>query len=175
MRRKLQVEPLDGYAPEIAAWLWAMEATRAKTKHYALGLEQEVVDWPGTAGDGNTIGSLLYHLAIVELGWLLGDTLMRPDLIPEEEFPYEPFTDGRITRVVGVPLAEHVARLDRTRATFLRHMRDLPVEEWSRLRDPEGEDYSLTPAWMVFHLIEHEAGHAAQIAVLRKRARAALR
>jgi uncharacterized damage-inducible protein DinB len=52
-------------------------------------------------------------------------------------------------------------------------MRDLPPEEWSRLREPEGEPYAVAPAWMVFHLVEHEAGHAAQIASMRRRARSA--
>lgn len=174
MRRLLQVDPLAGYAPDIASWLWAMEATRARTKRHVRDLPQEVVDWSGPDGKDNSIGSLLYHIAGVELGWLFADTLLRPDLIPEEEFPYEAFTDGRITPVAGVPLSEHLARLDRTRASFLRHMRDLPPEEWSRPREPEGEDYAVTPAWVVFHLVEHEAGHAAQIAVMGKHARAAL-
>lgn len=174
MRRLLQVEPLAGFVPEIGVWLWAMEATRSRTLRHVHDLPQEVVDWTGPGGFENSIGSLLYHIAIVELGWLFGDTLLRPDLMPEDEFPFEPFTGGRITPVAGVPLSEHVARLNRTRATFLRHLRDLQPEEWSRPREPEGEDYAVTPAWAVFHLVEHEAGHAAQIASLRKRARAAM-
>lgn len=53
-------------------------------------------------------------------------------------------------------------------------MKSMTGEDWSRLRDPAGEDYAVSPAWVVFHLVEHEAGHAAQIAVMKKRAQAAL-
>ena len=31
--------------------------------------------------------------------------------------------------------------------------------DWRTLRSPPGEDYSATPEWIVFHLVEHEAGH----------------
>lgn len=174
MRTKLEVTPLNGYPPEIGTWLWAMEATRQRTLRLVHGLPQDALDWAGPDGTENGIGTLLYHLAAVEMGWLCLDVLGRPDLYPEDDLPFEPFAEGRITAVVGVPLGEHVARLDRTRALFLARMRETTQEDWARLREPEGEDYAVTPAWVVFHLVEHEAGHAAQIAVLKKRARAAL-
>lgn len=175
MRRRMQVEALDGYAPEIGTWLWAMEATRDRTKRYVRDLAQDIVDWPGPDGTENSIGAQLYHLALIELDWLFADMLLRPDLVPAAEFPFEPFTGGRLTPVTGVPLDEHIARLDRTRATFLDQMRSIPADAWSRLREPAGEDYAVTPAWVVFHLVEHEAGHAAQIASLRRRALLSLR
>ena len=124
MRRILEVTPLEGYAPEIAAWLWAMEATRQKTKRLVSGLSQDVLDWAGPGGTENSIGTLLYHLAIVEIGWLHNEILEQWELFPEDDFPFEPFTQARITPVVGVSAADHLARLDRCRAIFLK--RDLP-------------------------------------------------
>ena len=64
--------------------------------------------------------------------------------------------------------------MDKCRAVFLERMKEINLEDWSKLRSPEGENYSVSPAWAVFHLVKHEAGHAAQIGVMRKRANSAL-
>lgn len=172
MKEIYEVKPLEGYPPEIAVWLWAMEETREKTKAYVNGISQETVDWAGPEGNENSIGTLLYHLAAVEMGWLYGDILEQP--FPEEDFPFPMTTKGRLAPVMGVPLEDHLARLDRCRDIFLDIMKGMTLDHWSRLRSPADEDYSVSPAWAVFHLVEHEAGHAAQIGVMKKRARSAL-
>ena len=46
----------------------------------------------------------------------------------------------------------------------------MDLAEWRRLRPPVNEqNYETTPEWAVFHLIEHEAGHAFQISSLKAR------
>ena len=174
MREILKTEPLEGYPPEIGIWLWALEEVRTKTKAYVEGAN-EVLDWAGPEGNENSVGTLLYHIAAVEMGWLHFDVLERADLYPESEFPFEPFAEGRLTPITGVSLEDHLARLDRTRAIFLERIKEITIKDWSKLRSPEGETYSVSPAWAVFHLVEHEAGHAAQMGVMKKRARSALR
>jgi hypothetical protein len=42
-------------------------------------------------------------------------------------------------------------------------LRGFTPEDWPTLRSPHGEDYDVSPEWAVFHLVEHEAGHAYQI------------
>lgn len=175
MRTILDVRPPAGYTPEVAAWLWAMDAARERTKLHVSGLSQDIVDWAEPDGTGNSIGTLLYHIAIVEMGWLHNEILDQWELFPADEFPFEPFTGHQITPVVGVSALDHVARLDKSRAIFSERMKPMTVKDWSRLREPAGEDYTVSPGWVVFHLVEHEAGHAAQIAVIKKRAQAALR
>lgn len=173
MRETLAAKPLEGYPSEIGIWLWAMEETRKKTKAYVVGIDQDIIDWAGLEDNENGIGTLLYHLAIVEMGWLHFDTLGQPERFPKEDFPFEPLTEGRITPVMGISLDDHLARLERCRAIFLERIKEITLTDWLRLRSPEGEDYEVSPAWMGFHLVEHEAGHAAQIGVMKKRARAA--
>jgi uncharacterized damage-inducible protein DinB len=173
-RRLLQVEPLPGYEAEIARWLWAMQAVRQRTLRLVEGLDQRTLDWEGLDGRENAIGSILYHIAEGEVGWLFGDILLQPDLPPslKVDLPFDPRdAEGRLTPVLGIPLDEHLGRLSRTRETFLDTFREIPPEEWRRLRDPKGEDYSVTPEWAVFHLVEHEAGHAFQISSLKARAK----
>lgn len=120
-------------------------------------------------------GSLLYHIAHVEMGWLFGDVMQMTELPPEirPEFPFESREpDNRLTRVLGVPLAAHLRRLERSREVFLREFKEISPKEWGRLRKPpdfEEVQYEVIPEWAVFHLVEHEAGHAFQISSLKAR------
>ena len=172
MKQLLQVRSLDGYPADIGRWLWALEDARRITRRTVDGLDVAALDWCGVDGSENSIGSLLYHVAGVEMGWLFIDVLGRafpPEV--EADLPFEAWTDGRLTHVGGVTLAEHLGRLDRTRGIFLDHLRRMDVAEFRRVRAPEGEDYEVTPEWVVYHLVEHEVGHAYQMRSLARRAR----
>jgi hypothetical protein len=107
-------------------------------------------------------------------GWLFFDVLGRefPDEV-KADLPIEVRADDGLTRVGGLSLEDHLGRLDRTRAVFLEQVRDMDLGDFRRLSAPEGEDYECTPEWVIYHLIEHEAGHAYQMRSLRRRARAA--
>jgi len=106
------------------------------------------------------------------MGWLFLDILEKP--FPPQvrsDFPYKRDDGhGRLSRVLGVPLAEHLSRLKHSRTIALELLREIPIEDWRRLRHPRDEDYAVTPEWAVFHLVEHEAGHAFQISSLKARA-----
>lgn len=175
MREVKRVEPMPGYEPDVGRWLWALQDVRRRTLETVEGIDQRLLDWSGN--DENAIGTLLYHIALIEMDWLYADLLCRP--FPEHviaEFPQDHrLPDGRLTPMTGVPLTKHLARLQRTRAWFLRELEGMTLHEWRRLRAPEGADYQATPEWIVYHLIEHEAGHAYQISQMRKRAERAER
>lgn len=175
--RQLQITPLNGVDPEIGRWLWALQDVRRRyTLRFLKDLDERLVDWEGPDGQENAIGSLLYHIAIVELGWLYGDlkglTDLPPAVKPDFPFPSREPDRNHLTRVLGVPLAEHVARLDRSREVFLKEFQGMSTDDWRRLRRPpdfEEVNYEVTPEWAVFHLVEHEAGHAFQISSLKAR------
>jgi uncharacterized damage-inducible protein DinB len=171
VKQRLQVTPLDGYPTDIGRWLWALEDARRITRRAIDGLDVATLDWRGPEGVENSIGSLLYHVAGVEMGWLFVDLLGQA--LPSEvqaDLPFDGWTDGRLTHVGGLTLDEHRGRLDRTRRVFLEHLRRIDGTDFRRLRAPEGEDYEVTPEWVVYHLIEHEVGHAYQMRSLRRRA-----
>lgn len=171
MKRLLKVTPLDGFLPDVGRWLWALEDARRITRGAVAGLDVATLDWRGLDGTENSIGSLLYHVAGVEMGWLFIDVLGRafPAEV-EAELPFEAWTDGRLTHVGGLTVDDHLRRLDRTRAVFLDHLRRMDETEFRRVRAPAGEDYEVTPEWVVYHLVEHEVGHAYQMRSLRRRA-----
>ena len=172
MREILGMEALPDYEPEIGRWLWALEQVRHRTLQMIDGFNQELLDWEGPTGCENATGSLLYHIALVEMSWLFIDILEQdlPGSV-QASFPHPMATGGRITRVLSVPAEEHVGRLTQCRRVFLKTLIGMTRDDWRRLRKPKDTNYEVTPAWAVFHLIEHEAGHAAQISASKERAR----
>lgn len=175
--KQLQILPLDGYEPEIGRWLWALQDVRERyTLRLAKNLDERLLDWEGPDGQENAIGSLLYHIAFVEMGWLYGDVKQMSELPPtvKQDFPFPGRERDRnhLTRVPGVSLADHIGRLNRSREIFLRELKGMSPDGWRRLRRPHDfskVNYEVTPEWAVFHLIEHEAGHAFQISSLKAR------
>lgn len=174
MEHLRQIEPIPGYEPEIGGWLWALEEARRRTLRLVDRLDNRILDWAGPDGRENAIGTLLYHLALSELEWLYigihGEQTLPQNL--HKDFP-QPSEDaeGRHTRVLGVTLETHLSRLERSRATFLEAFRGMSLDEWRHPRRPgDRTDYAVTPEWVVFHLVEHEAGHAFQMSSLKARA-----
>jgi hypothetical protein len=173
MSEVLQVTPLSGYPDEIGRWLWAMQELRRSTLERALGLDQATLDWEGPDGRDNAIGSLLYHIGLVEMSWLHYDLLLLKEFPPavKSDFPFEGWSaQTGLTRLPNVLLAEHLGRLERSRSIFLDAFRGMTVDEWRRLRTPDGDEH-VTPEWVLFHLVEHEAGHAFQISAMKGRAK----
>ena len=164
------IDPMDASHPELGRWLWAMEDTRARTKQAVSGLDQAGLDWAGP-GVENSIGSLLYHIALIESAYLYGDILGgeypawldQPDAfaIPDRD------ESGHLSVVTGVSLDAHLARLDRVRGEFLRLVAPLTAEELATSRYFAEEDYDVSPAWVLHHLMQHEAEHRGQITAIR--------
>jgi len=172
VRKVLKVTRLPGYPDEIGSWLWAMEEVRRKTLRLVQALDQATLDWQGPDGHDNAIGTLLYHIAMVEMSWLFED-LRQEEFPPSVQtyFPHPMRTEKkRLTPVLGDPLDVHLDRLSHSRSVFLEAMRGMTLDQWERLRSPDDVDYEVTPAWAVFHLVEHEAGHAYQISTIQGRA-----
>src|SRR5690606_3154515 len=143
------------------SWLWGMEETRRGLLATVRGLDQQQLDWRGPTGSDNSIGSLLYHIALVELDWLHYDLLLTEP--PQEvlaSFPHHHRTpDGRLAHVEGVSSYDHLECLTPVRRHYHEALRPMSPQDSNADREPEGDDYTVTPAWSVFHLVAHEAGH----------------
>ena len=166
-RESLSVEPLPSYEPIIGRWLWALEDTRRETKLALVNLDPSLLDWISSPTE-NSIGSLLYHIGLIELDWLYVEALDNAPW-PEELkalFPIGARDAQQVLSVIrDVSLDEHLRRLDILRAHLLAAFRGMSLEEFRRPRTfPE---YDVTPEWVVHHLIQHEAEHRGHIQMLR--------
>lgn len=165
------VQPHPGAQPEVGRWLWAMEEARRGLVEEVASLDPDALDWRGPSGSDNSIGSLLYHIALIETSWLFDDILMQSypqDIV--DTFPHDHRTpDGNLTHVPGISAREHLERLAFVRKRFLDLISPMSLNEWNRVRAPGGEDYAVSPAWVVYHLVEHEAGHLFEVRAIKRR------
>jgi hypothetical protein len=124
-RGRLAFQPLAGYEPEVGRAMWPVEDARRRTAHALAGIDVNLVDWLPPAGPGvgtQSLGTLLYHVAIIEADWLYEEALGRPwPPALKALFPY-PVRDeqGRLTVVTGESLEQHWARLVEVRRSGLR-------------------------------------------------------
>lgn len=162
------ITPLPASHPELGRWLWALEDTRARTKATLAGLDQAGLDWTGP-GVGNAIGSLLYHLALIEFDYLYADILGED--YPEDGETLLPWVDrdseGQLSVVAGVSLDDHLARLDEVRGQLLPRISVLSAEQLGEARILPEYNYAISPAWTLHHLMQHEAEHRGQILAIR--------
>jgi len=160
-RRSLMITPVPVIEPEIGRWLWGMEDVRRTMKTRLAEASQAVLD---TRLEGAaSIGSLLYHVAFIEADWLYEEVLCSPwDPDIKALFPVDCREDNDdLSHVEGESIERHFERLDRVRNAFLSVFREMSLEDWRRPRVLE--PYDVTPEWVVYHLIEHEAHHRGQI------------
>ena len=169
-RDQLLIAPLAGYDPIIARWLWLLTDIRQRTLDVLSGIAEPTLNWRPDDG-ANSIGTLLYHIVAIELDWLYVEILERPDygdavvaLLPYDV--REP--SGRLTPVYDENLQSHLARMAAARQLLLDALRPMTAEEFYRVRRLDA--YDVTPEWVLYHLMEHEAGHRGEIAELRRQA-----
>jgi len=165
-KRQLVVEPLSGCEPEIGRMLWMIEDARRRTRRALEGIQPQVVDWQPPAS-GNRIGTLLYHIAAIELDWL-ADEVMEGQLDKGiwAQFPYDVRdAAARLTVVSGLSLDAHNLRLDTVRTLLLRSYKAMTVAEFRRPRSLP--DYDVSPEEVLHHLMQHEAEHRGEIATVR--------
>lgn len=160
MSESLEVIALPGYQPEIGAALWRLEDTRNRTLRVLNDIPDEYID---QEMQGKTIGTILYHIALIELDWLFSEILEEPisealmNLFPEEVRDKE----GVLTLIKGQTLAEHLSRLGEIRKILLDNLRGMTSDEFRRKRI--FPHYEVSPEWVLHHLSQHEAEHRGEI------------
>ena len=162
----LLVKPFANYPEDIGRALWMLEDTRRRTKLALEGTTQQVLDW-SHSGQHNKIGTILYHIAAVEMSWLYEEVLQTefPQEI-EHLFPLDMRDDhGQLSILRGSSLAEHFRRLDTARQVFLAAFQEMSLDEYRRLRS--FDKYDVSPEWVIHHLMQHEAEHRGQMSEIR--------
>jgi len=167
-RRELILPSVTCEAPEVGVWLAALSDCRARTLETLRGMRSDEMDWVCSVSR-NTIGTLLYHIAAIELDWLHSEIL-------EREFPGDFRTwfphdvrdaQGNLAIVSGDSAQRHEERLRYVRNKLVEALSVMSISEFGRVRHLE--PYDVTPRWVVHHLLQHEAEHRGQIAILRHR------
>src|SRR6476469_3548866 len=165
-RERLVLDPVAP-DPEVGRWLAALEDARRETLRELERVTPAMVDWYPDA-PLNSIGTLLYHIGLIEADWVATEILEMTDYDTQltRLLPW-PDRDrvGQLTRVDGVPLAAHLERLAGIRAYALERLSPLTNEEFHRVRHMS--PYDVAPDWALHHILQHEAEHRSHLAFLR--------
>ncbi len=149
--------------------MWCLDDARTHTRDALKGMEPSLVDWQADhINHRHTIGTVLYHIAAIELDWLIEEILegKTPDEGIYELFPYDVRDEnGLLTIVTGHSADWYWHRLDRVRDLFQQVVKPMAGEEFRRKRSLEA--YDVTPAWVVYHMIQHESEHCGELMMLR--------
>jgi len=169
---RLILTPVDAIDSEIARWLGALQEARGRTLKALEGLPAAAMEFRILPND-NTISTLLYHIPAIEIDWLqtdvLDDTKLPDDLWAR--FPQDVRDgSGRLTDITGMTLAEHLERMTTVRTALIDVFCAMMLEDFRRERILP--DYTVTPEWVLHHLMQHEAEHRAEIRALRTAAEA---
>jgi len=155
--------------PQVGLLLAALADSRRRTLRELEAVTDDAVSWEPEP-PLNSIGQLLYHVALIEVDWLLSDIAQLPgDEWPvwvSAEFPIDVRDEaGRLAQVPPEPLARSLARLARVREHLIETLGSMDDRD---LHTPRAQpDYDVTPAWALHHLIQHEAEHRAHVAFVR--------
>lgn len=165
-REQLVLQPIAD-DPEVGRWLSALDDGRRDTIRELDDVAEAMLD-EQPPGAPNSIGTLLYHIALIELDWLLVDLLLLDQGVswPEHLVPFaDRDGEGTLTVVRGETLGTHLERLAAVRAIVHLHIAPMTAESFHRPR--AGESLDVSPAWVIHHLLQHEAEHRAHIAWVR--------
>ena len=166
-KETLAIHPLEGYAVPVGYALACLEKECERTRETVADLSVKALD-ARAKGFPNSIGTLLYHVAAIELDWLYCEILEQD--VPDDLMSLFPVDvrdeEGRLSKITGAAPAEHLHRLDAVRRALFDNLKDVDEEDFYRLRrlDP----YDVNPAWVLYHLLEHEAKHGEQMAHIRR-------
>lgn len=167
-KEQFVVQPIPGCPPAIGAALWRMEEARKRTFEQLGNVPEAMIDF-ASEHERHTVGTLLYHIALIEADWLYAEVLVTdyaPDIVAL--FPYDVrLASGRLTPVFGEKLATHLNRLTVVRARLIETFTAMSLDDYYRPRSLER--YDVTPEWVLFHLSQHEAEHRAELNSLRQR------
>jgi hypothetical protein len=141
------------------------------------GITPHELAWQSAPGH-NTIGMLLAHLAIVETYWtMIGvDRVEVPDVKVHLGIGMD--DDGMPLPPGAVPPAWLHGKTMRWYRGLFQKSRPYVVKSWARLKDAEmtkkigrkrknGDRVWTDPRWVLFHIVEHLAGHIGQILLIR--------
>ncbi|MEK7330861.1 MAG: DinB family protein, partial [Candidatus Eisenbacteria bacterium] len=169
--------PAPGTTSRLAGlFLWQLDDQSRRLTEDTRGATPEELGWQQALGM-NTIGMVLAHIAMVEIGWVeagIRDRAWACDEVLQMNY-----------KECGVPLAadgvpppglhgRELAFFDDLLARARAHTRavvapltDANLERRFTQRKGTDREFEGNVGWTLYHILEHEAGHYGQINLLR--------
>ena len=171
------IDLLPGFqSPEVASFLAQLDDQTAALARALKDISPDELGWQPRPGM-NTIGMLLAHLAIVEVWWTAIGTGQDTDNL-SAVLGIGPDDDGMPLKEAGMPpaglagkdLADYDALLARARKFVKQSWESLPdsaIEREVVRTRADGTQRAFTMRWILYHILEHFAGHFGAIRLQR--------
>jgi len=170
MPERVVITPVEGYTTKIGICLAKMEDVRTRTLKYVEGMSPEQLAWsPNDTCE--SIATLLLHIAAAERSWI-GEDIMRKPMDEWWKIAFPIRYD--IPQISGKKLSYFIEILATTRQETKDALKTLTDDDLSREiapLDPGEQDNAekrFSIDWILYHLVEHEAHHKGQIAVMKR-------
>ena len=175
--RDILAAPAGYRSREVGLFVAQMDDQSRRLTQDTRGADVAELEWQPAAGL-NTIGMLLAHIAIVEVFWILVATRGPAASNVEPVLGIGNDDDGMPLPANGLPpdalRAKPIRFFDDLLARARAHTKQAvaglgdadPDREVTRTRR-DGLSEVLNVRWILYHVLEHEAGHYGQINLLR--------
>ena len=177
VEREVLVVP-SGYASaEAASTMAQLDDQSERLIKDLVGITPAELEWQPQRGM-NTIGMLLAHNAIVEVLWsqvgVAGEPVNTQPVIGLEARDGDgmplPADGAPPVHLAGKPVSYYLDLLQRARAFAKQKamlLRDSEMEIIRSRTRRDGTVNEFNPRWVLYHMVEHFAGHYGQILLLR--------
>lgn len=163
----------DGYAPEVAVWLAALDESQADLMEILADLTHEELHRRLLPG-AHSIAEILWHLANVELWWSQ-QVMMGQEINPDQLSRFGLTRPGELNCPPGHYEVAHFSGLMAEAHALTRTL--VKGMDGEGFRSPTciipNRPTWLTPEWILFNLVDHLANHRGQIALLKRLYRSA--
>lgn len=173
MLRFREFVPPGGFSPRLGRLVHALEDLRAETAALAANLESDTLARVPFEG-GNSIGTLLVHIAEAEAFWILERIGGRPLSRERRElYRMDLFGRSRASQAQRAPASFFLGLLADLRVEsreILAALRDGDMDgrrTWIDPNEPSDQEV-FTVGWILIHLYGHESHHQGQIAMIRR-------
>lgn len=159
------ITPAPGYPDPIGLMVAVLQdSTEEWRGELPADLPPEVLTWP-IRPDGQTMGAVILHMIVAELAWTEGFLLNQP--VSQEDkaillWDEIDVDDSRWPIPPAQPLTWYYALQDQYRNRTLESMKHWP-DPHSMIQGPRRK---LSPIWVLGHLIQHDAYHGGQLALI---------
>lgn len=164
------VTPLAGFSPNIGRYLAMLDDVSARVRKYVDGLTASELDWiPNSRCE--SIATVMFHIAAVERSWIGEDIFKNP--MSEKQWKEAFALRIGIPQISGKELGFYLDVLQTTRTETKESLKALTDDDLAREVTPlevgEGnEGKRFTIEWILYHIVEHEAHHKGQIALMKR-------
>ncbi len=173
-RQRILVPVAGIPSPEIGLFLAQMDDQSRRLTEDTRGATIAELAWQPQPGM-NTIGMLLAHNAIVELFWISHAAMIPCDApgvlgVGEDDDGMPIAEDGLPpATLAGKDLAFYDGLRERARAFTYGWAKRWTAADLDRtiLRPRKDGEWTMSVRWILYHVLEHEAGHYGQVNLLR--------